>query len=148
MISGHTAAVEACNRSGQRTRSAKKAKLLPVSAPFHCSLMKPAQDRLAADLAGVTFSDPSVPVVCNVDAVELTDGARSREALVRQVTGSVKWDQSVRLLIAEKACRLSLKWAREKFCGGLMRQIDRSKTGLYVGDEASLRENAENSVSA
>ena len=68
VISGHTAAVErATNLASQR--GAKKAKILPVSAPFHCSLMKPAQDRLAADLAALAFSDPSIPVVCNVDAV-------------------------------------------------------------------------------
>jgi [acyl-carrier-protein] S-malonyltransferase len=146
VISGHTAAVERATALASE-RGAKKAKLLPVSAPFHSSLMKPAQDRLAADLAGLTFSDPSVPVVCNVDAIELTDGARSREALVRQVTGSVKWDQSVRLLIA-KGVQTFVEVGPGKVLWGLMRQIDRSKTGLYVGDEASLQKTLEQMAAA
>src|SRR6266550_3116070 len=80
---------------------AKRAKLLPVSAPFHCSLMKPAQDRLANDLRSVKFQSPGIPVVCNVDAAPLEDAEDSRDALLRQVTGSVKWEQSIRLLISK-----------------------------------------------
>ena len=102
----------------------KKAKLLPVSAPFHCSLMKPAQHRLAVDLAALTFNNPSMPVVCNVDAAELNDGGRSRDALVRQVTGSVKWEQSIRLLIAKNAA-VFVEVGAGKVLWGLMRQIDR-----------------------
>src|SRR5690349_18348409 len=100
VISGSTAAVERATKLADE-RGAKKAKVLPVSAPFHCSLMKPAQDRLAADLASLTFNKPASPVVCNADAVALDDAQRSRDALVRQVTGSVKWDQSMRLLGAQ-----------------------------------------------
>src|SRR6059058_361451 len=88
VISGHTAAVERAAKLADE-RGAKRAKVLPVSAPFHCSLMKPAQDRLAADLARLNFDSPAVPVICNVDAAEVTDGEKSRDALVRQVTGSV-----------------------------------------------------------
>ena len=148
VISGHTAAVErATNLASQR--GAKKAKILPVSAPFHCSLMKPAQDRLATDLASLPFRDPSVPVVCNVDAAELNDGGLSRDALVRQVTGSVKWEQCIRLLIA-KNVQTFVEVGPGKVLWGLMRQIERSKTGLYVGDEASLQKTLEHfsSVSA
>src|SRR5690349_14209533 len=100
VISGHAAAVERATKLAD-DRGAKRAKVLPVSAPFHCSLMKPAQDRLAADLASLTFNKPASPVVCNADAVALDDAQRSRDALVRQVTGSVKWDQSMRLLGAQ-----------------------------------------------
>jgi [acyl-carrier-protein] S-malonyltransferase len=142
VISGHTAAVErATNLASQR--GAKKAKILPVSAPFHCSLMKPAQDRLAADLAALAFSDPSIPVVCNVDAVELKDANASRDALVRQVTGSVKWEQCIRLLVARNV-QTFIEVGPGKVLWGLMRQIERSKTGMYVGDESSLKKTLEN----
>jgi [acyl-carrier-protein] S-malonyltransferase len=145
VISGHTAAVErATNLASQR--GAKKAKILPVSAPFHCSLMKPAQDRLATDLASLPFRDPSVPVVCNVDAAELNDGGLSRDALVRQVTGSVKWEQCIRLLIA-KNVQTFVEVGPGKVLWGLMRQIERSKTGLYVGEEASLKKTLEHFAS-
>jgi len=140
-ISGHTAAVErAADLATQR--GAKKAKVLPVSAPFHCSLMKPAQDCLAADLHLLSFNKPSIPIVCNVDAEALDDGARSRDALIRQVTGSVKWDQSVRVLIAQ-GVRAFVEVGPGKVLWGLMRQIDRSATSLYVGEEASLQKTLE-----
>src|SRR6202166_1879526 len=88
VISGNTAAVERAAKLADE-RGAKRAKLLPVSAPFHCSLMKPAQDRLAGDLNAIVFSKPAVRVVCNVDAASLEETDRSRDALIRQVTGSV-----------------------------------------------------------
>src|SRR5579862_2224502 len=94
VISGHTAAVERATKLASE-RGAKRAIMLSVSAPFHCSLMKPAQDRLAADLAALNLRKPSLPVVCNVDAAVIEDAAAAQDALVRQVTGSVKWDQSV-----------------------------------------------------
>lgn len=137
VISGHKGAVErAVQLAGER--GAKKAVLLPVSAPFHCSLMKPAQDRLAGDLNALTFNKPSVPVVCNVDAALLNDGGTSRDALVRQVTGSVKWDQSMRVLIAQ-GIETFLEVGPGKVLFGLMRQIDRSKKCMPVGDDASLQ---------
>jgi [acyl-carrier-protein] S-malonyltransferase len=92
VISGHASAVERATKLADE-RGAKRAKLLPVSAPFHCSLMKPAQDRLAKDLRSIKFQVPSIPIVCNVDAAPVEDADRSRDALLRQVTGSVKWDQ-------------------------------------------------------
>ena len=119
-------------------RGAKKAVSLPVSAPFHSALMQPAQDRLAADLKALTFHNPSCPVVCNVDAVAITSAEAARDALVRQVTGAVRWDESVRLLIA-KGVSLFIEVGPGKVLWGLMRQIDRSKTCLTVGDEASLQ---------
>ncbi len=148
VISGHVAAVERATSLASE-RGAKKAKMLPVSAPFHCSLMKPAQDRLAADLESLTLHDPAVPVVCNVDAAELNDANLCRDALIRQVTGSVKWEQCIRLLIA-KNVQTFVELGPGKVLWGLMRQIDRSKTGLYVGDEASLNKTLEHfaSVSA
>ena len=141
VISGNTAAVERAARLAEE-RGAKKAKLLPVSAPFHCSLMKPAQDRLAADLNALTFSNPAVPVACNVDASLLSDAGRSRDALIRQVTGSVKWEPSIRLLIA-KGVQAFVEVGPGKVLWGLMRQIDRSRKSLNVEDEASLQKTIE-----
>lgn len=137
VISGHKTAVErAAKLAGER--GAKKAVILPVSAPFHCLLMKPAQDRLASDLNGLTFNKPAWPLVCNVDASYVEDADRSRDALIRQVTGAVKWEQSMRLLI-EKGVQTFVEVGPGKVLFGLMRQIDRSKKCVSVGDEASLQ---------
>jgi [acyl-carrier-protein] S-malonyltransferase len=141
VISGHTAAVERATKLADE-RGAKRAKVLPVSAPFHCSLMKPAQDRLATDLFSITFNNPAARVVCNADAVLLEDADRSRDALIRQVTGSVKWDQSMRVLIAQGVHTFVEVGPGRVLCG-LMRQIDRSKTCVNVADEASLQKTLE-----
>src|SRR5215469_112602 len=90
VIAGHAAAVERASKLAEE-RGAKKAKILPVSAPFHSSLMKPAQDRLAVDLNALTFHPLATPLVSNVDAQVVTSAEEARDALVRQVTGSVKW---------------------------------------------------------
>jgi len=137
VISGNKTAVERAAALATE-RGAKKAVILPVSAPFHCSLMKPAQDRLAVDLAALAFKAPRIPVVCNVEAALVTDADRSRDALVRQVTGSVKWEQSIRLLI-DQGVQTFVEVGPGKVLCGLMRQIDRSKTAVNVGDEASLQ---------
>src|SRR5882672_8076712 len=104
VISGHAGAVDRAIKLATE-RGAKKAVSLPVSAPFHCSLMQPAQDRLAADLDVLSFQNPSCPVICNVDASPVTEAAPARAALIRQVTGSVQWNPSVRFLI-EKGVNL------------------------------------------
>src|ERR1022692_169310 len=137
VISGHSGAVERAIKLATQ-RGAKKAVSLPVSAPFHCSLMQPAEDRLAEDLRALGFQNPSCPVVCNVDAALVGSGKASREALIRQVTGTVRWEPSVRLLI-DKGVSLFIEVGPGKVLWGLMRQIDRSKTCVAVGDEASLQ---------
>ncbi len=141
VISGHTAAVERATQLAQE-RGAKKARVLPVSAPFHSSLMKPAEDRLATDLNALTLTEPAAPVVCNVDAEIVNSGDQARSALIRQVTGSVKWEQSVRLLIS-KGVSTFVEVGPGKVLWGLMRQIDRTPASLYVGDEASLQKTME-----
>jgi [acyl-carrier-protein] S-malonyltransferase len=146
VVSGNTAAVERAAKLADE-RGAKRAKLLPVSAPFHCSLMKPAQERLAADLQALMFHTPSVPVMCNVDAALVTTAESSRDALIRQVTGSVKWDQSIRALIAQGVDTFVEVGPGKVLCG-LMRQIDRSKTAVNVEDEASLAKTLEKLKSA
>ena len=137
VISGHAKAVERATQLATE-RGAKKAVMLQVSAPFHSSLMKPAQERLAGDLQGLKFSNPSLPVVCNVDAAIVSTGGASRDALIRQVTGAVRWDVSVRLLIAQ-GVQTFVEVGPGKVLFGLMRQIDRAQKCLSVGDEASLQ---------
>src|SRR5579872_7057814 len=141
VISGNTAAVERAAKLADE-RGAKRAKLLPVSAPFHCSLMKPAQDRLEADLKKLKMQKPVYSVACNVDADLVTDNQRAMLTLVQQVTGSVKWDQCIRLLISQ-GVETFIELGPGKVLCGLMRQIDRSKTCLNVADEASLNKTAE-----
>jgi len=141
VISGNTAAVERAAKLADE-RGAKRAKLLPVSAPFHCSLMKPAQDRLQGDLDALKLQKPAYPVACNVEAELVTDDLRARDTLVRQVTGSVKWDQCMHLLIG-KGVQTFIEVGPGKVLCGLMRQIDRSKTCLNVSDDASLTKTVE-----
>ena len=141
VISGNTAAVERAAKLADE-RGAKRAKLLPVSAPFHCSLMKPAQDRLQGDLRKLAMQKPVYPVACNVDAELVTDDQKALNTLVRQVTGSVKWDQCMRLLVAQ-GVDLFIEVGPQKVLTGLMRQIDRTRTCLSVGDEASLAKTVE-----
>ena len=141
VISGAVAGVERAAALAKEA-GAKKVVMLAVSAPFHCALMQPAQDRLAEDLQTLSFSAPSVPVVTNVDAALTTDAGQLRDALVRQVTGSVRWVESMRLLTDEHILGQKTTHFIEvgpgKVLSGLMRQIDRSQTALHVGDEASL----------
>src|SRR5271157_585049 len=136
VISGNTAAVERGAKLADE-RGAKRAMLLPVSAPFHCSLMKPAQDRLEADLNKLKMQKPAYPVVCNVEASLVSDELRARETLVAQVTGAVKWEQCMRVLIGN-GMQTFVEIGPGKVLCGLMRQIDRSKTCVNVGDETSL----------
>src|SRR5579871_262480 len=136
VISGNTAAVERGAKLADE-RGAKRAKLLPVSAPFHCSLMKPAQDRLEKDLNALKMQKPVYPVACNLEASLVTDELKARQTLVGQVTGSVKWEQCMRLLI-EQGVNTFVEIGPGKVLCGLMRQIDRSKNCVNVSDEASL----------
>ncbi len=136
VISGHKGAVERAAELAKQ-RGAKRAILLPVSAPFHCSLMQPAQDRLAADLERLKLGATRVPVVTNVDAEIVRDAEKGRDALIRQVTGAVQWERSMRALIAQGVDTFVEVGPGKVLCG-LMRQIDRAKTCVNVEDEASL----------
>lgn len=100
VVSGHKAAVERAMAIAQ-TKGAKRAVMLAVSAPFHCALMQPAADAMREALAGVAVSAPAVPVVANVEAAPITDPAAIRDALVRQVTGTVRWRESVAYMAAQ-----------------------------------------------
>jgi [acyl-carrier-protein] S-malonyltransferase len=137
VISGSKAAVERaaelCKRKG-----AKRAVMLPVSAPFHCSLMQPAQDRLAADLHALNFSAPEIPVMCNFEAALVCDAAKSRETLIRQVTGTVQWEDSMHALIAQGATQF-LEAGPGAVLTGLLRQIDKGQSCVNVENEATLQ---------
>jgi [acyl-carrier-protein] S-malonyltransferase len=137
VISGNKAAVERAAELAKK-RGAKRAIMLPVSAPFHCALMEPAQDRLAADLTALTLHNPEVPLMCNVDATLVTTAAQARDALIRQVTGAVQWDPSMRALIALGATNF-IEIGPGKVLCGLLKQIDRALSCLNVEDEASLQ---------
>ena len=137
VISGSKAAVEhaaeLCKQKG-----AKRAVMLPVSAPFHCSLMQPAQDRLAADLQALTFNVPEIPVLCNIEAAPVSEVEKSRDTLIRQVTGTVQWEPSMRALIAQGATQF-LEAGPGSVLTGLLRQIDKSQSCLNVENEATLQ---------
>jgi len=137
VISGSKAAVERATVLAKK-RGAKRALILPVSAPFHCALMQPAQDRLAADLHALNFHNPEVPVMCNVDAVLVTTADASRDALVRQVTGAVQWVKSMQGLAALGVENFVEVGPGKVLCG-LMKQIDRTRACLNLQDEDSLQ---------
>ena len=145
VTSGDAAAVERGVKIAQE-RGAKRAVILPVSAPFHCSLMKPAQERLAADLKKLTFSTPGVPVVSNVYARPVEEAETAREALIRQVTASVRWNDSMQWLI-QHGVQTFVEVGPGKVLCGLMRQIDRSRKCLNVEHEASLQKTAKSLAS-
>jgi len=136
VISGHAGAVkravEIASQSG-----AKRAVILAVSAPFHCALMMPAQERLEKDLQKTEFSNLRTPLVTNVDADTTTNGEEARDALVRQVSMPVRWEESVRLLI-EEGVNTFVEVGPGRVLVGLLRQIERSVGALNVEDEKSL----------
>lgn len=137
VISGHQKAVERAAELAKQ-RGAKRAIMLSVSAPFHCALMQPAQDRLASDLGALRLSNPQVPVISNIDAEPKTSADSSREALIQQVTGAVQWASSIQKLI-QLGVTTFIEAGPGKVLTGLMRQIDRSQTAMNVEDEASLQ---------
>jgi [acyl-carrier-protein] S-malonyltransferase len=121
-----------------KERGAKRVIKLKVSAPFHCALMKPAQDRLAVDLQAIKFEDLEIPVVTNVDAKAATAGNEARDALVRQVSQTVRWLESVEFLIGH-GVQSFIEIGPGKVLSGLVRQIDRSVSCVNVEDAVSLR---------
>jgi [acyl-carrier-protein] S-malonyltransferase len=122
-----------------RERGAKRAIMLNVSAPFHCALMKPAQDRLSVDLEATTVQDPRVPLVNNVGAQVVTSASAVREGLKQQVTAPVRWEESIRRL-RQEGVEIFVEVGPGKVLSGLVRQIDRTAECLRVEDSATLRE--------
>jgi [acyl-carrier-protein] S-malonyltransferase len=136
VIAGATAAVKKAAELA-RAKGAKRAVLLPVSAPFHSSLLRPAADRLAGVLQSLQFRDLAVPLVTNVDADVLTEGARVADALVRQVTAPVRWEDVV-LRLAKDGVSVCVEVGPGKVLSGLIRRIAPDVQVLNVEDRASL----------
>lgn len=136
VIAGHQDAVA---RAGElaKARGAKRVIPLAVSAPFHCALMKPAEERLAPELRALQARAPRIPVVANVDAEPKRTAAEAIEALVRQVSSPVRWDDVVRRLIAEGA-RQFVELGPGTVLAGLVRKIDRSVTVASVEDPGGV----------
>lgn len=141
VISGHVGAVKRAVELALAS-GAKRAVVLPVSAPFHSELMLPAQQRLEVDLRATTFRDLKVPLVTNVGADIIERGEDAREALVRQVSRPVRWEDSMRALI-EAGVDTVVEVGPKRVLGGLMRQIDRSVHYFNVEDAASLQNTLE-----
>lgn len=137
VISGDAAAVKSAVEQASAA-GAKRAVVLPVSAPFHSELMRPAQERLQKDLRGIEFLPLKIPLVTNVDAAVITDGAEAREALIRQVTLPVRWEESIRELI-EQGATTFVEVGPGRVLSGLLRQIDRSVHSVNVEDLKSLQ---------
>ncbi len=136
VISGHKEAVERA-AAAAKDAGAKRAVLLPVSAPFHSSLLQPAAARLESDFQRIRFGGLSIPLVTNVDAEVIETPQAARDALLRQVPAPVRWEESMRKLI-ELGCDCFIEVGPGKVLAGLQRQIDRSVRALSVEDPASL----------
>jgi [acyl-carrier-protein] S-malonyltransferase len=136
VIAGDAGAVDRAIELLQE-RGAKRAMRLKVSAPFHCALMQPAQERLAVELKGITFRNLTTPIVTNVDAKAISSGDEARDALVRQVSQPVRWLDSVEFLMSQGVQSL-FEIGPGRVLSGLARQIDRSLRCVNVEDKASL----------
>jgi [acyl-carrier-protein] S-malonyltransferase len=136
VIAGEAAAVA---RAGEiaKARGARRVIPLAVSAPFHCPLMVPAQDRLEPELRALAANDPSIPVVANVDAQPKTDAASSIDALIGQVSAPVRWEEVVRRLIADGA-RTFVELGPGTVLSGLIRKIDPTVTAVSIENGQGL----------
>jgi len=133
VVAGHREAVERTVEAA-KAAGARRAILLNVSAPFHCSLMQPAADRLAGDLKAAEFADPSVPVVCNVDAKPVNDGATARDGLERQVTRPVRWSETLEFL-ASRGVETFVEVGPGRVLSGLVKRTLGRGVGIYAVDE-------------
>jgi [acyl-carrier-protein] S-malonyltransferase len=131
VVSGHKAAVERAVAIAQE-KGAKRAVMLAVSAPFHCALMQPAADAMREALAGVTVNAPAVPVVANVEAAPITDPAAIKDALVRQVTGTVRWRECVAYM-AGQGVESFYEVGSGKVLTGLVKRIASGTTSSAIG---------------
>jgi [acyl-carrier-protein] S-malonyltransferase len=134
VIAGHAGAVERAMHLAKEA-GAKRVVALPVSAPFHCALMQPAQERLAVDLAATAFADLAVPLVQNVTAELTTSGEAAREGLIAQVPGTVRWTESMRRLVEAGVTR----WVEVGAGGvlaGLLKNIDPNHKAARFGEAA------------
>ena len=136
VVSGHKAAVERAIETA-KPRGAKRGMLLPVSAPFHCQLMQPAADAMQGALEKVTLGTPRVPLVANVLASEVTNPEAIKQRLVEQVTGMVRWRESVQYMKSQGVDML-VECGTGKVLSGLVKRIDREMTGLALNTPADI----------
>ena len=136
MISGALAPVQRAIAIA-KVKGARRAMMLPVSAPFHCALMQPAQEEVARVLAALEFKDPRIPVAANVTGKLVTTADAARDALIRQVTGPVRWVECVQTLIAAGAGAF-IEVGPCNVLRGLMRQIDPAQKAFNVENTTSL----------
>ncbi len=141
VVSGGKAAVERAIEVA-KSKGAKRAMLLPVSAPFHCAMMQPAADRMAQALSDVELAAPAVPVVANVRAEAVQDPQMIRDLLVEQVTGAVRWRESVAWM-AGQGVETLVEIGAGKVLTGLVRRIDRSLKGVAVNTSDDAKSLAE-----
>jgi [acyl-carrier-protein] S-malonyltransferase len=136
VIAGHVAAVErACELA--KAKGAKRALKLPVSAPFHSSLLKPASDRLRDYMAGITFNAPQIPLINNVDVAIEGDPAAIKDALVRQAASPVRWVESMQKVAADGITQV-IECGPGKVLMGLAKRIDGNLVGSAIYDQATL----------
>ncbi len=136
VISGAAAAVEKAAELC-KAKGARRAVMLPVSAPFHCALMQPAQEEVARVLDGIALQDPKIPIAANVTGKLIQTAAEAKEALIRQLTGAVRWVDCVQSLVAAGG-NTFVEVGPGKVLTGLMKQIDGTQKALNVEDTASL----------
>ena len=136
VVSGHKDAVERAIEAA-KARGCKRGMLLPVSAPFHCALMQPAADAMKAALEEVSFLPPSVPLVANVVASEISDPAAIKQRLVEQVTGLVRWRESVQYMKAN-GVEMLVECGSGKVLSGLVKRIDKDMTGLALNTPGDI----------
>ena len=136
VISGSRAAVDRAIEISKK-RGVKRAMPLPVSAPFHCTLMKPAADEMAEALAEVAIDNPLVPLVANVKAASVTDAEEIRQLLVEQITKVVRWRESV-LFMRDQGVDTLVEVGTGKVLSGLTKRIDREIRGINVGTPGDL----------
>lgn len=137
VVAGHIEAVERCLELAAEA-GARRVQLLNVSGPFHCSLLKPAGERLAEALEDVVISDPRIPVIANIDARPVTTAAEIRSALIEQVSRPVLWEQTVRRLVAD-GTTLMVEVGEGRTLCGLARRIDRSLECMTCGDSEAVQ---------
>ena len=141
VIAGHKGAVErACELA--KAAGAKRALVLPVSAPFHSSLLKPAADQLAQALSDIQISAPQIPVVNNVDVANVSDPAAIKDALVRQAWHPVRWVETIQFMKSQGVTHV-VECGPGKVLSGLVKRIDRDLVGLSISDPASLQSTLE-----
>ncbi|MDH5764094.1 MAG: ACP S-malonyltransferase, partial [Nitrospinota bacterium] len=138
VIAGHKELVEAVSENAKQA-GAKKSVILPVSAPFHCSLMKPAEIKLQKELEQTTFQDLKTPVISNVKAQPVTQGSEARAALVEQVCSPVRWLDTMQYMV-DQGIEAMVEIGSGKVLSGLMRRFNKNVACYQVGDPASLEQ--------